>query len=149
MSITTHNKNNRGFTLIELIIAMSIGLVISMILLFVAVSGLKYVRETRQRERLQAEAIFLVNKFAFWIKQGTQLDVPNSSELQVKLLDATVKTFKKDGTKILLDGEQLVSDEVLVNNLDFTEMSRSVRIHITLSQSDASFDFTTTLAQRN
>jgi len=57
-----NSDNGAGFTLIEMLIAISISIVVAMILLVVSTNGLKYVREIQQKQRLQAEADYLINK---------------------------------------------------------------------------------------
>jgi len=149
MFIRVFTKKSRGFTLIEMLIAISISIIVAMILLLISTNGLKYVREIQQRQRLQAEADYLINKLAYLIRQGKQLNAVSSSELQITLPDSSLKIFIKTGDKIFLDGQSLLSNETKITNLVFTPKDRSVKIDLTLSQSIANLSIKTTLAQRN
>lgn len=132
-----------------MLIAISISIIVAMILLLISTNGLKYVREIQQRQRLQAEADYLINKLAYSIRQGKQLNAVSSSELQITLPDSSLKTFIKTGDKIFLDGQSLLSNETKITNLVFTPKDRSVKIDLTLNQSNVNLSIKTTLAQRN
>lgn len=145
-------KNGAGFSLVEMLITISLGMTMAMFLLLTAVNGLKYAKSIQKQERLQAEAAFVSNKLAYWIKQGQELSVLNPSELHIILPDSSEKIFKKEGDDITLDGQSIINDEIQVNELTFIPMTRSVKINLVLAQeqeSEIELSITTTLAQRN
>jgi len=146
MSIRTSIKKSRGFTLIEMLIAISISIIVAMILLMVSTNGLKYAQEIRQSQRLQAEADYLVNKLAYWIRQAKNLPSPGGpfTEFAITLPDNTVKTFKQNGDQIFLDTEALTGNNI--QSAEFYIKDRAVKINI---QFKNNFSIKTTLAQRN
>jgi hypothetical protein len=145
------NKNQAGFSIIETIIAMSLGALMALMLMMVTIHGLKYIREIHQQERLQANAVFLSNKFSYWVKQGATLDSPSLSELRIVLSDGSEKVFTMSGNDITLDGSSLISDEVEITSLVFTPMAKSVKVNLNLKAKGANVEFLliSTFAQRN
>ena len=157
MYINKNQSSKTGFTLIEMIIAIGIGIIISTLLMLIVVNGLKHVRNAQQKERLQADALFLTNKFAYWIRQGKGIDEDSSSEfkLVIILLDGSHKIFEKQGDEITLrdceecDGKSLMGGQVIVTDLIFTYMEHSVKVSFELKVKDETLLVNTTLAQRN
>jgi prepilin-type N-terminal cleavage/methylation domain-containing protein len=139
-------RKSRGFTLIEMLIAISISIVVAMILLVVSTNGLKYVREIQQKQRLQAEADYLINKLAYWIRQSKGLPLPGGplTEFTITLPDNSVKTFKQSGDQIFLDTAALTGNNI--QSAEFYIKDRAVKINI---QFKDNFSVKTTLAQRN
>ena len=145
------NKREAGFTLIEAIASLALGIALATIIVLVVTPGLRHVRETKSMERLHANAVFLSNTFAYWIKQAENLTVPTPSTLQIRMPDLTTKTITKDPSRILIDGNAFTSEDVQVTELTFTKMARSVRVNFQLASptSGETLSITTTIAQRN
>lgn len=142
-----------GFTLTEVIVVIALGTLISIMVLAIITPGLKYVKATKETQRLHSDAIFLLNKFNYWIKQGKKLTVTNPSTLEIKLPDDSAPPFiiTKDSDNLNFDGVALNSNNIELTKLTFTQLARSVRISITLraENSDKTFSATTTVAHRN
>lgn len=148
---TARRKKYEGFTLIETITALAIGLFLVAIIVLVVTPGLGHIRQTKSTERLHANAIYVANTLSHWVKQGENLAVPAPDTLAIRLPDLTVKTITKTGNQITLDGAPLLSDNVLVTSLAFTNMAHSVQVTFDLESaaSDQTLSITTTMAQRN
>ncbi len=145
------SRNQAGFSLIETMIAMSLSALVAIMLMMITVHGLRYVREIQQQERLQANAVFLSNKFSYWVKQGQELNSPSASELRIILSDGSEKVFIMSGNDILLDDDSLIGDEVEIISLVFTPMAKSVKVNLNLraKNTDVEFALVSTFAQRN
>jgi len=145
------SRNQAGFSLIETMIAMSLSALVAIMLMMITVHGLRYVREIQQQERLQANAVFLSNKFSYWVKQGQELNSPSTSELRITLSDGSEKVFIMSGNDILLDDDSLIGDEVEIISLVFTPMTKSVKVDLNLraKNTDVEFALVSTFAQRN
>ncbi len=145
------NKKKNGFTLTEVIVVISLGALIGIMVLAIVTPGLRYIKTTKKIEHLHSDALFLLNKLNYWIKQGKKLTVTSPSTLEIKLPDDSIKEITKDSDNLNLDGVTFNSDNIRVTELNFTQLNRSVRINITLKVdgADKTFSATTTIAQRN
>ena len=120
-----HHKNTKsGFTLIEMLVALSLGVAIASIIVLVVSSGLKGIRSTKQSERLHANMAAVMDALDYWIKQGDDLIVQVPSTLEVLLPDITIKTFSLIGGAIMLDNAAITTKEVRVTNLYFQKMTQ-------------------------
>lgn len=154
LQLKTKNHNLKpaaGFTLIEVLIALSVGATIATIITLVTSTGLKNVRAIKHTERLQANGIFIADALTYWIKQGVYYTIIPPSTLQILLPDSTLKTIAKTGNRVTLDGAALTSDDAQVPYLAFKKLDHSVRFGFTLKYAAGSetFSATTTVAQRN
>ena len=142
-----------------MLLVIGISIVVVMVLLITATNSLKYVREIQVTQRLQAEGDYLINKLAYWIRQGKQLPTPGtvSAELEITLTDDSKKIFKKDSdNKVILETRNaagtLISSEVLTDKLKitnsdiFTTKVNAVKINLV---TDSNFFLKTILAKRN
>lgn len=145
------NKKKNGFTLTEVIVVISLGALIGIMVLAIVTPGLRYIKTTKKIEHLHSDALFLLNKLNYWIKQGKKLTVTSPSTLEIKLPDDSVKEITRDSDNLNFDGVTFNSDNIEVTELNFTQLNRSVRINITLKVegADKTFSATTTIAQRN
>ncbi len=156
MFIATKSKYT-GFTLMEMLIAISIGIIASTFLMLIVVNGMKYFRAIQQEERLQANAAFLAGKLAYWVRQGKSFDPSSTPEKLVINLPCvppspcSQKIFLKDTNTLKLDGESLLSGEIQINSLNFTYLARSTKINFELQfkNSNTKFLVTTTFSLRN
>lgn len=149
MKIKTQKKS--GFTLIETIIALTLGLTVVSMITFLSSEGIKDIRAIQQQERLQANAMSLSDSFSYWIKKGEVFNALSSSHLQITMPDSSEKCFEWAEDTINLDEESIVSDDVKVTDLQFIPMEHSVQISFTLENqnSNAKLSTKTTVAQRN
>ena len=157
MTINKLFKNNhstaKGFTLIEVIVALSIGVLIMTMFMTVISSGFRNIRTTSQTKELHANAVYILNTLTYEIKQAESLNVDelDSSILKIKPYDSVTKTINMEDESIKLDGVELNNDNVEITGLEFIKMPKSVRINFTIESStgDQSLPVTTTIAQRN
>lgn len=154
-----HHKKS-GFTLIEMLVAMSIGLLITITVTAVAISSLKYVRTARALERLHSNAFYITDTISNLIKQSASTTVPGLTTLKVTAPDLTTKTITLAGGQITIDTTPityLTSTDVsvlyfrVVPALNANHTINSIRVGFTLkSVSQGKIFFaTTTFARRN
>jgi type II secretory pathway pseudopilin PulG len=144
-------KNSEaGFTLMETIVALGLGILVMTAIMAVVIPGLENIRDITRVEQLHVNAVFLLNTLTYWIKQAKDLNVPSASLLEIELPDS-VKTVKKDGNNIMIDGVPFNADEVEITGLNFTKMPKSVRVNLTIKTKGGEEELTiiTTIAQRN
>lgn len=144
-------KSGAGFTLIETIVALALGLLVTVMVLSVFSSGLSRIKDVKNTESLHSNAVFLFNTLTYWIKQSKDLNVTPPSELEIVLPSSSKIITKTADNKITLNGLQLNTDDIEVTTLTFTPLAKSVQINFKLQtkNGDKTFSATTTIAQRN
>ena len=144
--------------MVEVLVTISLNLLVVAMIIAVGISSLRHIRTIRDNRNLYATASFLNNQFTYWIKQGVLLNTPASSTLEISLPGAppsttiiTATTTIAGRDTIIIDGNDLISNNINVDNLVFTKMDNSVRIAFTLNTGNptTTFSATTTVAQRN
>ena len=151
------NKKEKGFSLVEVLVAISLNLLIAGMIITIASSSLRHIRTIKDHRNLYSTVSFLNNQFTYWIKQGAVVEVDSldSSILYIKPPGSSTTTITKTTIAgrdtITIDGNDLISNNIKVGNLVFTEMDHSVRIAFTLNTGNPAktFSATTTVAQRN
>ncbi len=144
----TRTFKSKGFTLIEMLVAISIGIVGATLLLMAATNGLRYAREIREKQKLQSEAEYLINKLAQSIRISKEIEVVSASKLKLKTSTGE-RTFEQDGNKIIYNGVQINAADTLVTNLNFLPKKNALKVAMTLQGKESQVSFKTTLAQRN
>ena len=142
----------------EVLIAISVSLMVSVIILFVLLQGMKNIRQVKSWESLNSNAAFLTETLGYWVKQSKKMEPVSgpSDYLKITLPDSSSKTFKKDGDNFVIDngdGSPVLYNtaDVKITSLVFTPLNRSARIEMTVVSKDTGRDLsvTTTVAQRN
>jgi prepilin-type N-terminal cleavage/methylation domain-containing protein len=140
-----------GFTLVEVLIAMTIGFMIAALVTSVSVATLRDIRTARAHERLQANAISIISSVGYLIKQSARIDVKNPTELEITMPDVTKKTITLSVDHLTLNGAAITSDDVMVTYFKLIEGGQSVRMGFSLQLKNTTtiLSATTTLARRN
>lgn len=140
-----------GFTLIEVVVSLALGVVVALMILVIVSVGLKNTRSFNRVERVHAGASQFSDVLTYWVKQASDVKVPAGDELVLTLPDGTKKTFKKDGENITLEGNGILSPDVEILSLAVTKLSRSVRLSVELKvkSGEENLEFIVTAAQRN
>ena len=148
-------RRSGGFTLLEVLIALSIGIVVATVFTLFVSSGFARMRTSRRLARAQANIGYVAETLGYWVKQGLLLQTPSSEELRVTVPTATSSRtiiFKKTGMRVTMDGAALTTDDVEVTGLTFRNFQRSVRFSISArSKADPAIALsaTSTAARRN
>lgn len=147
------NKNfsQSGFSIIELLLAISIGVVVVAMVTTITAIGLKNVQASRRIEQMHSDSIYITDTLAYFAKQAKYISVPSSTNLVLTLQDSTTKTFTISSGKITLDGTPINNQNVTASNLNFTKQGRSVRVTFSLAAagSTQTTNVATTISQRN
>jgi len=148
MFITT--QKNRGFTLVETLVAIFLGVFVSIAAISVFVAGLKHIQTARQISYLQSNATFLSNTFDYWIKQGENIELVDSSTLRI-VLEGDDKLITRQDYDITINGAPFNDEKVEVLDLQFDKLDNSVQIKFTLKakNSEEEMSLQTTIAKRN
>ena len=155
------NKKEKGFSLVEVLVAISLNLFVVAMIIAVATSSLRHIRTIKDQRNLYSAVSSLNNQFNYWIKQGTNFEVlpanpGNRLEILIGSSTTTIATTSygsyypiaiDDG----IDTDYLTGNNIKVGNLIFREMDHSVRIEFTLMAegTNTPFSATTTIAKRN
>ena len=166
--IILNDKKEKGFSLVEVIIAISINLLVVITIMAVFFPGLKHVRMIKNDRNLHSSTQLLINQFNYWIKQGANIEVievePEDPEdeleyiLRIQFPDHSWKIITKNAEdSIIIDDNSgdppilLTANNIKTEKLEFTKMDRSIRIDFVLKieGADETFSAITTVAQRN
>lgn len=141
----------QGFTLIEVVVALGIGILVLTIVTSVMAPGLKNMRAISRTKQLHSNTVYVLDTLTYEIRQAKRIEVLSPSSLRITRPDATIKTIMQTGDNISLDGVSLNSIDVKIIGLNFTGMPRSVRVNFTIGSSggNETFPVLTTIAQRN
>lgn len=146
-------KNQSGVTLVETMVSISIGVLITTMVIAITVGGLQHMQDLRNEARLHSNAIFLTDTLTYWVKKGIVLEVSGSdpSSLSITLPDDSTAVMRKDEASILLNDTPITTDDIEVRELIFVPLAHSVQMSFTLGipDSDKTFSATTSVAQRN
>lgn len=144
-------NKNRGFSLIETVIALSMGSFLAMMIVASLATGLKGFRELKRSERAHANAVYLGDAFQYWVKQGKKLELNGASTLEITMPDFSSKTIALSGGRATLDGSPITSEDVEVTSLIFTKLVNSVRMSFSVKSKsgDEAISLITTSAKRN
>lgn len=149
----THiHVHKNGFTLIEIIVALSISTLILLAVTQTMLLGISKTRYIRQEETLHSNIMYMLNTIRHGVRNAEMLTPISSTEVVIRYSDYTTETLLFDGTHFTLDGEKLISDPVSVNDISLGVIDDSLRIYFELSSGTAHpavFAATTTIAQRN
>lgn len=149
----TSLKNKSGFTLVETLVVINLGLLISVTAIAIFVSGLKQIQSARNLTDLHSNAIFLSNTISYWVKQGKNLSLPSPYVLEITLPDSSSKIITRDeeNNNLTIDSSVFNPDNIEVTQLSFDKLEKSVRISFTLKmkESGETFSLKTTISQRN
>jgi prepilin-type N-terminal cleavage/methylation domain-containing protein len=151
-----NKKAQEGFTMMEMLVAIAIGMAVGLTVTLVATNGLKSMRYIRNLERLHASAGYINENFSYWVKEAQTINVSGSTMISV-LPDGTQKEFKLQGNNLLIDNVSIIPAQtaklrMVASNLTFYNKPASVRISYTLTNelnSSETLNISTTIARRN
>lgn len=135
-------KKNSGFTLIETIVALGLGLITAAMVMTVFTTGLKHIRGIKDGEALNSNAIFFLNTAGYWIKQGESFQITTEPSGLQKLditLPSDIKTIDKNA---------FGDNDINVTKLTFTKMAKSIRLTFKIEKGSEKLEGATTIAQR-
>lgn len=146
-TVSIHKKES-GFSLLETIVSLGIGLLVMIMVLTIFTKGLVEIRSINNKQVLISNADFIINNLDYLIKQAKIVSVPNPSTLNLQTISTTTITINGSGD-IVVNGISLNTAGVKLNSLNFQKMARSVRINFELKKGGEMLSVTTTIAQRN
>src|SRR3989344_1869464 len=120
--IVMKTKTQRGFSLIESVVSIAIGLSVAVVLIAVVVAGLREVRVVSAASDMQTNVIFVGESLARLVQESRiiAVDTGNPERLTITLPDNSVHVVEKVDGQIMLDGTPITSNDVTVTNLVFT-----------------------------
>ena len=144
-------KREKGFTLMEAIISITLGLMVAAIIMFIVPPGIKRLHQVKSLERLHSDAEFVISRLSFYIKKGKNISLSSPSTLEIEMPDSSLKTISKEGEEIKIDGMPFNSEEIRVTDLSFEKMARSVKVTLGLEsiRTEENISLKTTISQRN
>jgi len=137
--IILKKKNEHGFTLIETIVALGIGLLATTMVFYIFTLGLKNIQEIKYTQALNSSAIFFLDRATYLIKQGENFDTSDSNRL---IIDGGTPN------EISIDNLFFTANNIDTATTTFTGMTKSIRINFIIQEGSKILSATTTIAQR-
>jgi prepilin-type N-terminal cleavage/methylation domain-containing protein len=134
-------KNKRGFTLMETIVALGIGLLATTMIFYIFTLGLKNVEEIKNTQALNSSAIFFIDRATYLIKQGGNFSTTTDGSIE-KL------NFFINGDSEEIASSTFGSYDIDVTKLKFALMARSIQLTFTIEKDSKTLSGQTTIAQR-
>src|SRR3989344_7593208 len=95
-----------GFSMIELLVALSLSVMTATGLTLTMTQGVKNIRAIQRANRLNANAEFIASTFTYWIKQSIQTNASGST-LTLITSDLSEKTIGQNGTTAITLGDNI------------------------------------------
>lgn len=160
-------SKSTGFTLVETIVAITIGVMVAMFVMTIAVETLKTTTEIKHSERLHVDVMHITNKLSYFVKQSRRIEESDDfsgftlfilkfNEEGDLLGEDEVEIKHEDGSILIDDDSVSDNDSIMSENVEITvfevkKVESSVRIvfNIKYSGGDKEYGFVTTLSSRN
>lgn len=135
-------KKNKGFTLVELIVAIVLGAFISVMSTLIIVNGMSQIKAIKQEERLHSDTIYIHNKLEYLIRRAKDIDVtsdiatndtltltmPDTSSRIIKVISTNEITLSDGATTNVINSQKVEADSIF-----FEEIGKSIRITLVLT----------------
>jgi type II secretory pathway pseudopilin PulG len=155
--MTDHNAQRamgttEGFTLIETIVALSLGMLIVLGATQIFIEGLSHVRGVRAQALLTSDAGYMVQMIRHELLGADSVSVNLADPCDVDMTrGGTTRTLALLGERVFIAGDPVTHEGASVTSLACTEVGQSLRIEFTLSsgpRTNKTFTGQTTLALR-
>ena len=155
-----HISGRSGFTLVETLVAVAIGVMVALFVIMIATDTLTTTRDIKNSERLHVDVMHMTSKMSYLIKQSRRIESDNPSGFTLFILryadDGTLLgedevEIKHENSRILIDGENITAEDMEVKSFEVKKVENSVRMvfNVKYSGGGREYDFVTTLSGRN
>jgi type II secretory pathway pseudopilin PulG len=126
----------RGFILLEQMVAMSIGVIVSMLLVVTAFSVMSHVRHIAREREIHATALFIGDTFTYHIHQAQDARSVSGTSFQV-VSPSKIITVNWQNKELFFDGNKLHNDRVRISNFWYRIFPRSVQYGFTITSASS------------
>jgi len=126
-------RQSGGFTILELIVAISVSTVIILMTTQVFIEGIKNTRATASESRLVSAGAYIIDVLANHIRQADSVTLLGASELQVINNAGLIRIISLDNKTIEVDGQPIHSSLISAEALSFSIIDNSVGIQYQLN----------------
>lgn len=153
-SIRSKKISQSGFTLVETLAAIGIGVMVALFVVVIATDTLKATAQIHESERLHADVMHITTKMSHLIKQSRSIEGADSSGITLGMPGFSLMRIEvgtEDDSKIEIDGENILNEDLEIVDFSAEKVNNSVQIRFSIKYkgSDRDYSFTTTLARRN
>lgn len=143
--------HTNGFTLVEVLVAVSIGAALLMATSQIVVDGLREVRIVKHDERLHANALYVIDTLSYWIRQSRSLTQVSDTEFEIQLQDLSTKKVWQNGTVMRIGADPITTVDAEIVYVHFQKVDESMQMAFTFRSTEdptRTFSGTTTVARR-
>lgn len=146
--------NKKGFTLIEMIVAIMILSIFILVVGAILTSSWKFWNSGWEQVRLQRDASYAFARIEKVVRDASDADLLAGNKLQLTKESGGspvwTKTFQKSGNILQLDDgsttENIISG---VSSISFSDYGDTVTVNLNLQEETSQADFRTTILLRN
>jgi prepilin-type N-terminal cleavage/methylation domain-containing protein len=122
-----------GFTMIELIVAISISTVIILMTTQVFIEGIKSNRAASSESRLVSAGSYIAEVLVNHIRQSDRLSLTNPAELVITSPVGVPMIVRLNNSRIEIDGQPIHSSLIIADSLAFVLLDNSVEVQYQLN----------------
>ena len=136
-------RNNRGFTMVELIVSIAILGIIAVAVSSFLLAGTRSYTKVNYAVRLQYETQLAMNQIESYVMNGSQGIAWDNKTLYIVNSDKTMTVLKLSGTQILLFSDAKQKEPTIDDKNIFAEHVKDLKIEFTPQASDKPQNATT------
>ena len=121
-----------GFTLVELLVALSITALILLMTTSVFTQGVRHARIIGGEAKLLNAASHLTDVLAYNIRPGVSATTPAADTLSINAEGGAVHIITKAGDNITIDGTPILPPQIVANSLSFIIIGDTIQISFSL-----------------
>lgn len=122
----------RGFTLVELLVALSIGTAIVLMTSLVFVQGVRHTHVVTAETRVVKASTTLVETMTYHIRSAQSVTVVDVDHLELVSSDGSSVTIRLVGDELRIQDRNILDSKIEVTSLIFTEIDNTIEIQYEL-----------------
>ena len=126
-----HTKQS-GFTIVELLVALSIGTVIVLMTSLVFVQGVRHTHAVNAETRVVKASTTLVETMTYHIRRAQSVTIVHSNRLELQVDDGQLVVVELVGSELHIQGNSIFENNIEVSNLFFDSIDNTVLIEYEL-----------------
>jgi|GEM_PF-4343778 len=138
-----------GFLILEKVLALGIGSLVSVLMITTSISVLKHVNSTALTSRLTSSASFITDNTSYRLRQASSVTPLSSTSFRIVSASGSVD-LTWSSSSLFISGQKVNEDDVAVNTFWYKSLPRSVQYGFTLSSGShpKQYSATTSVALR-
>lgn len=132
--MTISLQTQRGFTIVELLVALSVGTIIVLMVSLVFVQGVRHTQVVTAETRIVKASTTLVESLTYHIRNAGTVDIEEAAPPKITLMSATGDdvVIELENGELQIQGRSILDSTVDVTDLSFTSIDNTVLVEYEL-----------------